>query len=646
MQSIPVLVPATAATLGLLVLFTGQKLAAAPLVLGISPDTQIALGAANLAVADHQIVLDNLSGIVLPANVGPLPESSDLIGVARTLGGASLLAVDATVELTGGLVVRPGDVVAWDGVRHTRLFDATAAGLPHGVRTDSVSLAPGGLLLSFDTDVALVGGLTVADEDLVRWDGAMFQPAFDGSAHGLDTALDIDAAQDQGGGTFLLSFDTNGVAGNIPFGDEDVLHFDGTTFTQAFDGSAADPDWVAADLDAFTVPEPERVAAVGTAGLALLGLVRRRRRVARAPCHATISATLALAATGSIFPIASAYASDGVLEINQTCATLTGCFTGDTAGFPVTIDGTAGSSYLLTSDLEVPSANTHGIVVSANRIRIDLNGFALVGPTTCAGTPLTCAPIGLGIGISALPAVGVTARETTVTNGRVAGFGSYGLSLRDGALVEHVTAGENGATGIYIDDGGVVRDCVAGRNGGDGIRALTSSNISGSTTIANQGRGIATGQASTILGNTAYLNESSGIVGGDGLVGAMGVVIADNASRSNQSDGIVVGSGGIARSNTVSLNGDDGIDGGDGSVIRDNAVYQNGDAASDDGIECDAGCSVQANVVRENDGFGLNLGVGSAYHGNTVTLNGAGTANGGVARSDNYCDGAAAPACP
>jgi hypothetical protein len=32
-----------------------------------------------------------------------------------------------------------------------------------------------------------------------------------------------------------------------------------------------------------------------------------------------------------------ALAVDGVLEINQTCAEQTGCFTGDAAGFPVTI---------------------------------------------------------------------------------------------------------------------------------------------------------------------------------------------------------------------------------------------------------------------------------------------------------------------
>lgn len=43
--------------------------------------------------------------------------------------------------------------------------------------------------------------------------------------------------------------------------------------------------------------------------------------------------TLGAAALSSI----PASASDGVLEINQTCAIQTGCFAGDTAGLPVTI---------------------------------------------------------------------------------------------------------------------------------------------------------------------------------------------------------------------------------------------------------------------------------------------------------------------
>jgi len=75
---------------------------------------------------------------------------------------------------------------------------------------------------------------------------------------------------------------------------------------------------------------------------------------------------------------APALAADGVLEINQTCATRTGCFSGDAAGFPVTIGGKAGSSYRLTGDLIVPDENTDAIVVSTSDVGIDLNNFSII----------------------------------------------------------------------------------------------------------------------------------------------------------------------------------------------------------------------------------------------------------------------------
>ncbi len=61
-----------------------------------------------------------------------------------------------------------------------------------------------------------------------------------------------------------------------------------------------------------------------------------------------------------------AHAVDGVAEINHVCATLTGCFSGDAAGYPVTIDGSAGGSYRLTSDLAVPDNQTGLIVLFPN----------------------------------------------------------------------------------------------------------------------------------------------------------------------------------------------------------------------------------------------------------------------------------------
>ncbi len=53
-----------------------------------------------------------------------------------------------------------------------------------------------------------------------------------------------------------------------------------------------------------------------------------------------------------------------------------GRFTGDAAGYPVTI--TAPGSYLLTSNLVVPDENTDAIAVSSSGISIDLSGFAIV----------------------------------------------------------------------------------------------------------------------------------------------------------------------------------------------------------------------------------------------------------------------------
>jgi len=58
---------------------------------------------------------------------------------------------------------------------------------------------------------------------------------------------------------------------------------------------------------------------------------------------------------------------------------------GDTAGFPVSINGSAGRSYRLTSNLIVPNENTDGILFSTSDIGIDHNNFAIIG-AGCVGS--------------------------------------------------------------------------------------------------------------------------------------------------------------------------------------------------------------------------------------------------------------------
>jgi hypothetical protein len=246
-------------------------------IVSASPDVTIDLGA-SVIVADEDVAVDNQLGIVVLENLGALPAASEVIALGLDSNGDRFIAFDTTTSLAGGVVARPGDVIRYDGASYSTEFDASAAGIPAGVMTDATSLAPGGLLLSFDTTIDLGGGLVVDDEDLVRWNGSAFSLGFDGSAQGLASALDIDAAQDLGRGALLMSFDTSGTISGIHFDDEDVLRFDASSasWTLEFDASAADSDWAAADLDAVMVPEPSAGLLLLSGVLGLAGLVSLR----------------------------------------------------------------------------------------------------------------------------------------------------------------------------------------------------------------------------------------------------------------------------------------------------------------------------------------------------------------------------------
>jgi hypothetical protein len=244
-------------------------------IVSASPDVTINLGA-NVIPADEDVAVDNQLGLVVLENLGSLPDASDVVALGLDVNGDRFISFETTTALSGGVVARPGDVVRYDGAVYSIEFDASAAGLPDGVRTDATSRSAGGMLLSFDTTVNLGGGLVAADEDLVAWDGSSFGLLLDGSAVGIATPLDIDAAQDVGGGQFLLSFDTSGQVGGFAFDDEDILRFDSLNFSWSLeiDHSATSSGWAAADLDAFMVPEAESGLMLAVGMLWLVSLLR------------------------------------------------------------------------------------------------------------------------------------------------------------------------------------------------------------------------------------------------------------------------------------------------------------------------------------------------------------------------------------
>lgn len=208
-------------------------------------------------------------------------------------------------------------------------------------------------------------------------------------------------------------------------------------------------------------------------------------------------------------------AADGRLEINQACAENTGCFPGDAAGFPVTIS--APGSYVLTSGLQVPNADTTAIDLTgdADGATIDLNGFRIQGVTSCSPISQACTPSGSGVGIRAA----AQTTEVRVLNGTVSGMGAHGVLLQNRDYVHRITAISNGGPGIEVGARSSVIESQALLNGGSGIVIHEST----STTFGNAGE-------SLLSGNLAALNAIVDVGGLDiqGGRSAGGNVCADN----------------------------------------------------------------------------------------------------------------------
>ncbi len=306
----------------------------------------------------------------------------------------------------------------------------------------------------------------------------------------------------------------------------------------------------------------------------------------------TVGLAFILAATllGGLAPVA--HAVDGVVLIDQARALAGGITPGDAPGFPVTLSRSG--SYRLSGNLTVPDENTTAIEITADNVTLDLNGFTILGPTVCSGTPLSCTPTGFGVGVAAGFQL-----NTTVVNGSVQGMGKLGVFANGlGSRVEKVHATSNGGTGISVV--GTVAGNTATFNGATGIAA--SGTVTGNTAINNGGTGISAD--GTVTGNEAVSNGGHGIFANNSTV-------TGNAASSNGATGIAANA----------------------STVTGNTAIFNGSA----GIT--ASGTVTGNTVVSNIGLGLALLGQTGYALNVMIANSGGTVSGGVSLGHNLCNG-------
>ncbi len=246
-------------------------------------------------------------------------------------------------------------------------------------------------------------------------------------------------------------------------------------------------------------------------------------------------------------------AVDGVIEIDVTRVAAGGITPGDMPGLPVTI--TLPGSYLLTGDLivkdgAVPARDTNAIEVVTVDVSIDLNGFAIIGKTTCVIG--VCDLVGVGVGVDAS-----AGENTSVYNGVVRGMGGHGLVLGSSSAAHRLVVLSNGLTGIISRTGSAVTECVVVSNGASGIVTQDDAVVvSGNVVEANRLAGIAVEAGATVEANVVAGNGDDGIV-------AFGASLLDgNVAIGNDRVGLRLdASSGILR-NLSSANDDADLVGG------------------------------------------------------------------------------------
>ena len=149
------------------------------------------------------------------------------------------------------------------------------------------------------------------------------------------------------------------------------------------------------------------------------------------------------------------------------------------------------------------SASAVGIIIAADDVSVDLNGFALNGA---------------GVGTRGID-VPAARKNLTIRNGTVRGWTQGGVraDFATNCILEKLRA--SGNTGgslvgaLVAGNGSLITECVATSNtsGTNGIKTFSGTTIVNCTALANGGSGIFVGGTSTISNCTTNGNGIYGI---------------------------------------------------------------------------------------------------------------------------------------
>ena len=328
-------------------------------------------------------------------------------------------------------------------------------------------------------------------------------------------------------------------------------------------------------------------------------------------------------------------AEDGRIQLSQM----------DFSDDPYTYTIAAPGSYVFTEDITAVKEGFDGIVVVADDVAIDLNGFTFSGTGSLSGSGIVQAESNRNLVVRngqladwgsadeyGIAAMGVGSRVTGV---KVFGCGT-GIRVGNAGLVADCHAASNDLYGIYAGHGGLISRCVALHNGSHGIRAVGRSVVAGCTSVSNATYGIHTGEGSAVGACAVFGNASHGLrvedgtavhgctatansgASADGVYGQLGVVVKACASEGNGDDGFYGNLGCLFADCTSTRNGDQGFYVQSGVAIRESAASGN----AENGIWMVGDSLVAGNVCASNAFAGVyTAGNGSYIRGNHLAGN-------------------------
>jgi Right handed beta helix region len=185
------------------------------------------------------------------------------------------------------------------------------------------------------------------------------------------------------------------------------------------------------------------------------------------------------------------------------------------SSLPFTIS--APGSYYVTTNL-TPGVNEDGIVVAADNVTIDLNGFTLFGGGGSSGEGISSSGARANIVVRNgtlrnWPGTGVNlydsgASQTLVQNVQCIGNTFTGIGVKNGSRVRECLVAGN-STGIIVDNDSAVEHCKVSGNSGDGIIAVNNCELKDNQSTGN-GTGLhLTGTNNIVSGNTVKANADN-----------------------------------------------------------------------------------------------------------------------------------------